>query len=334
MRETVAAWVKLLRLPGLGGLAIPPIFGALTVGVTDPASLLILFLIGCMVAIFGFVLNDYADVKLDGLIEELRDKPLVSGVVSRTSAVLVCFVTLILAFFLAALLWRGTVLSDRKMAALSMFAVAWALGTVYNLYGKKIVGSDLFVAMAMAVTFLFGALAFACPSLLTWVVFVLTFNQTLHMNAVEGGIKDADHDPLMGVENLARVAGVSVRGSRLSIPASFQVFGVGIRLASTVLVFVPFLYGVAFEVWQLALLVVMLAGVLLVEAKLLRLQRFDRSRIRRLIAAASFLRYAVVPVMLMSEVGALAGLGLALLPLVWYVAFSPLAGVRPFHPEM
>lgn len=334
MRETIAAWVKLLRLPGLGGLAIPPVFGALTVGVTDPWSLLILFLIGCMVAIFGFVLNDYADVKLDGLIEELRDKPLVSGAISRTSAILVCFITMILAFFLAGLLWHGTVLTDQKMAALSIFALAWTLGTIYNLYGKQIAGSDLFVALAMAATFLFGALAFEQPTLLTWVVFVLTFNQTLHMNAVEGGIKDADHDPLMGVENLARVAGVSVRGSRLSMPPSFQAFGMGLRLVSAAVVFVPFVYGVAYEIWQLALLAVMLAGVLFVEIRLLRLRRFDRSRIRKLIAAASFLRYAVVPVMLMGEIGGLAGMGLAVLPVAWYVAFAPLTGVRPFQPEM
>ncbi len=334
MRETIAAWVKLLRLPGLGGLAIPPVFGALTVGVTEPSSLLILFLIGCMVAIYGFVLNDYADVRLDGLIEELQDKPLVSGAISRTSAVMVCFVTLLLAFFLAALLWHGTVLSDRKMAALSMFAVAWALGTVYNLYGKKIAGSDLFVALAMAATFLFGVLAFARPSLLTWTVFALTFNQTLHMNAVEGGIKDADHDPLMGVCNLARVAGVSVRGSRLTVPLSFQMFGMGIRLSSAALVFVPFVYGVAYEVWQLALLAVMLAGVLFIEVRLLRLRRFDRSLLRRLIAGASFLRYAIVPVMLMGEIGILAAVGLAVLPIAWYVVFSPLTGVRAFQPEM
>ena len=334
MRETVAAWVKLLRLPGLGGLAIPPVFGALTVGVTDAWSLLILFLIGCMVAIYGFVLNDYADVKLDGIIPELRDKPLVSGAISRTSAVLVCFVTMILAFFLAALLWHGTVLSDRKLAALSMYAVAWGLGTVYNLYGKKIAGSDLFVALAMAVTFLFGALAFAQPTLLTWVVFVLTFNQTLHMNAVEGGIKDADHDPLMGVSNLARVAGVSVHGQRVMIPPSFQVFGMGIRLTSVAVVFVPFMYDLSYELWQLALLVVMLAVVLFIEVRLLRLQQFDRSLIRKLIAGASFLRYAVVPVMLMGEIGILAGVGLAVLPIAWYVAFSPLTGIRAFQPEM
>ncbi|MGC9308734.1 MAG: UbiA prenyltransferase family protein [Thermoplasmatota archaeon] len=334
MRETVAAWVKLLRLPGLGGLAIPPVFGALTVGVTDAWSLLILFLIGCMVAIYGFVLNDYADVKLDGIIPELRDKPLVSGAISRTSAVLVCFVTMILAFFLAALLWHGAVLTDRKLAALSLYAVAWGLGTVYNLYGKKIAGSDLFVALAMAVTFLFGALAFVQPTLLTWVVFVLTFNQTLHMNAVEGGIKDADHDPLMGVSNLARVAGVSVHGQRVTIPPSFQVFGMGIRLTSVAVVFVPFMYGVSYELWQLALLAVMLAGVLFIEVRLLRLQQFDRSLIRKLIAGASFLRYAVVPVMLMGEIGILSGVGLAVLPIAWYVAFSPLTGIRAFQPEM
>ena len=51
----VSAYIKLLRLPGLGGLAIPPVFGAISVGVSDPSSLAILFSIGCFAAIFGFV---------------------------------------------------------------------------------------------------------------------------------------------------------------------------------------------------------------------------------------------------------------------------------------
>ena len=41
----VSAYIKLLRLPGLGGLAIPPVFGAISVGVSDPSSLAILFAI-------------------------------------------------------------------------------------------------------------------------------------------------------------------------------------------------------------------------------------------------------------------------------------------------
>ena len=41
------AYAKLLRLPGLGGLAIPPVFGAISVEMYDFSSLIILFFIGC-----------------------------------------------------------------------------------------------------------------------------------------------------------------------------------------------------------------------------------------------------------------------------------------------
>ena len=77
MRASISAYVKLLRLPGLGGLAIPPVFGAISIGMFNLSDLLLLFVIGSMAAIFGFVLNDYADVELDALIPELRQKPLV-----------------------------------------------------------------------------------------------------------------------------------------------------------------------------------------------------------------------------------------------------------------
>lgn len=334
MRSTLAAYVKLLRLPGLGGLAIPPVFGALSVGMYGLSELSLLFLIGSMAAIFGFVLNDYADVELDGLVRELRNKPLVSGAVSRKAAITVCLITMVFAFLLSFVLWRGEVLTDRKLAAVSMLALAWLLGTIYNLYGKRIIASDLFVALAMSFLVLFGALAFDSPGILTWTIFVLTFNQTLHMNAVEGGIKDADHDHLMGVTNLALASGVSVTGSRLHIPRIFQMLGMGIRMCSVLVVFVPFYYGIDHYTWQLALLALMLAGVLYIEVKLLSLTRFDRTRIRTLIAAASFLRYAVVPVMLMALIGVVEGLLLAVLPVAWYLAFIPLTGVRPFQPEM
>ena len=58
----ISAYAKLLRIPGLGALAIPPVIAAITVGVYDFYDLLILFVIGAFAAIYGFILNDYADV--------------------------------------------------------------------------------------------------------------------------------------------------------------------------------------------------------------------------------------------------------------------------------
>lgn len=332
--DKVAAYAKLLRLPGLGGLAIPPVFGAISVGMYDFYNLTILFLIGAMVAIFGFVLNDYADVELDRLVKELHGKPLVSGAISRKSAVTVCIFSLLFAFFFVILSWKDCIIDQFKFAASVTFTIAWILGTIYNLYGKKIIASDFFVALAMSFIFLFGALSFGKPTLLTWLIFLLTFNQTLHMNAVEGGIKDADHDYIMGVKNMALSVGVKVEGKKVFIPLPFKAFGMGIRCFSAILVFIPFFYGIDYYIWQIALLFLFLLGVFFIEIRLLTTKVFDRSKIRKLIAGATFLRYSLVPVMLISKIGLIGGIILIFLPIAWYIAFTPLLGIKLFQPEM
>ncbi len=336
MQAKISDYIKFLRLPGLGGLAIPPVFGAISVGVYDLHVLSILFLVGALSAIYGFALNDYADVELDGLVKELKNKPLVKGVISKKNAVAVCLITMIFTFFFSFVIWYGKELDDFKFAAVIALVLAAVLGSIYDLYGKKIPGSDFFVAISISFVFLYGALAVAGSTIgiLTWVIFLLTFNQTLHMNAVEGGIKDSDHDYLMGVKNIALSAGVEVKSGKIHIPAGFGAFGMAIRIFSSILVFIPFLYGMSYDYWQIALLVLMLAGVLYIETKLITLKKFDREKIRKLIAGATFLRYAVVPVMLISLIGVVGGAILALLPVLWYIAFTPLTGTKVFQPEM
>ena len=67
----VAAYARLFRIPGLGGLAIPPVIAALTVGVYNFYNLTILFIIGAFAAIYGFILNDYSDVEIDKIIRKI-----------------------------------------------------------------------------------------------------------------------------------------------------------------------------------------------------------------------------------------------------------------------
>ena len=319
----IIAYAKLLRIPGLGGLAIPPVIGAITVGVLDFYNLLILFVIGSFAVIYGFILNDYADVELDKLVKELRGKPLVSGAVSRKNAIAIC------------VFWRGETFDNYKFVALLCIFTAGVLGSIYNLYGKKIVGSDFLVAISMAFVFLFGAFSFGVPTVLTWVIFLLTFNQTLHMNAVEGGIKDADHDYIMGVKNIALSSGVKVDGDSVFIPIPFKAFGMGIRLFSAALLFVPFVfYGYDYHVWQIIILALAILGVLYFSVKLLSIKTFERNTIRKYIALQSFLRYSLVPIMLISFIGIVYSVVLIIFPIVWYLIFAPLLGEKLFRPRM
>ena len=314
----IIAYAKLLRIPGLGGLAIPPVIGAITVGVLDFYNLLILFVIGSFAVIYGFILNDYADVELDKLVKELRGKPLVSGAVSRKNAIAICVFCMLFSFLFIFILWRGETFDNYKFVALLCIFTAGVLGSIYNLYGKKIVGSDFLVAISMAFVFLFGAFSFGVPTVLTWVIFLLTFNQTLHMNAVEGGIKDADHDYIMGVKNIALSSGVKVDGDSVFIPIPFKAFGMGIRLFSAALLFVPFVfYGYDYHVWQIIILALAILGVLYFSVKLL-----------------SFLRYSLVPIMLISFIGIVYSVVLIIFPIVWYLIFAPLLGEKLFRPRM
>jgi len=331
----VAAYARLLRIPGLGGLAIPPVIAALTVGVYDFYNLAILFGIGVFVAVYGFVFNDYADVELDKLIKELHGKPLVSGDISKKNAIAISVFLILFTFLFIFILWRGETLDDFKFAALICIFLAGILGSFYNLYGKKIVGSDFLVAISVAFVFLFGALSFGEPTIFTWIIFLLTFNNLTHMNAVEGGIKDADHDYMMGVKNIALSSGVKVDGDKIFIPLRFKVFGMGIRSFSAFLLFVPFIfYGYRYDMWQLIILAIATIGVIYFSVKLLSIKTFDRNTIRKYISIQSFLRYSLVPLMLISVIGTKYSIILIVFPIAWYIGFAPLLGEKLFKPRM
>lgn len=331
----ISAYAKLLRIPGLGALALPPVIAAITVGVFDLDKLLILFVIGALAAIYGFILNDYADVELDKLIKELHGKPLVSGDISRKNAIAICIFCVLFTFLFIFILWSGSTLDSYKFGALLCILLAGFFGSIYNLYGKKIAGSDFLVAVSMSFVFLFGALSFGIPTILTWIIFILTFNQTLHMNAVEGGIKDADHDFIMGVNNIALRSGVKVDGNKIFIPHHFKAFGMGIRLFSAFLLFVPFVFlGYGYNPGQIIVLAVAALGVIYFSIKLLSIKTFNRDAIRKYIGLQSFLRYSLVPIMLVSVIGILYSMILIIFPIVWYIIFTPLLGEKLFKPRM
>jgi 4-hydroxybenzoate polyprenyltransferase len=331
----VSAYAKLLRVPGIGALGIIPVIAALTMGIYDIYPLSLIFIIGAFASIFGFLINDYVDIELDGFVDELRKKPLVSGEVSKKNALIIAFYLAFITFFFIALLWYNQTIDYYKFIALICIILAGILGTFYDVYGKQVVGSDFFVAISVSLIFLFGALSFGQPTVIIWIIFILTFENILYMNVVQNGIKDADHDFKLGVKNIALSLGVTVQESRIVIPRSFQAFGFGLRLFSAVLFFVPFfVFGYDYYLWQMVLLVVLIVIYLFLDAKLLSLKTFDRSQIRKLIGIQSFLRYSLVPVMLFSIIGILPSFLLILIPIVWYILFTPFLGEKLFKPRM
>jgi 4-hydroxybenzoate polyprenyltransferase len=330
------AYTKLLRIPGLGGLAIPPVIGALTVNPNiDIYILLLLFFIGSLAAVYGFVLNDYADIEVDKLSSELKKRPLVSGEISEKIAVGICIICVISAFLLIFILFNGKVIESYILAAAIIISLAWFLGSIYDFHSKDFVGSDLLVATSVSLVFLFGALSVGEPTLLTWIVFILTFNNLLHMNSVEGGIKDAEHDKTFGVKNIALKLGVIVDNKKIIIPNKFKIFSIGIRIFSSILLLIPFIfYGIKFFYWQIVILIIAIILMLYLNLKLLNIQEFDRDTIKKYISTQSFIRYSLVPIMLISTIGIVYSTILIIIPVGWYIIFAPLSGERIFKPRM
>ena len=339
MSSLLNDYVKLLRLPGLGGLATPTLFGAISADVTDIRLLAFVFLIGAFSVIFGFVLNDYADVEVDRQTSDLYERPLVKGTISKKTALIICIISLVGAYLTIFLLFYGSPITESRILAVVCISVAWILGSLYDFYSKKIVGSDFLVATSEFLLVLFGALAVAhgnTINVITWIIAILTFNQLLYMNAVDGGLKDADHDYKQNVRNIAGALGVRVKeNNEMIVPPSFKAFGIGIRCFSGFLVFVPFIfYGYRYEVYQIIVLLVLIVLVLFSTLRLLNLKKFDRDKIKKIISAEAYLRYSLVPVMLISIIGLFWSLILIIFPILWYILLTPSSGEKLFRPRM
>ena len=329
-------YVKFLRIPGLGGLAIPPVIGALTVNPNiDLFYLILLFLIGSLAAIYGFVLNDYVDIDVDKLSNELKGRPLVSGEISQKKAVGICIFCVFFAFLLIFILFYGKVIEGYIFAAVISISLALILGSIYDFHSKDFIGSDILVAISVSLVFLFGALSIGEPTLFTWIIFILTFNNLLHMNAIEGGIKDAEHDKKYGVKNIALKSGVIVSNKNIIIPKKFKALSFGIRLFSSLLIFIPFLfYGISFYPWQIIILFIVILIMLYLNLKLLTIKEFNRNIIKKYISSLSFVRYSLIPIMLISTIGIIYSTILIIIPIGWYIIFAPLSGEKLLKPIM
>ena len=335
MSSRLVEYIKLIRLPGWGAYCITAVFGAITVGVLDPFLLALLFAVGGCVTLYGFVLNDYVDVATDNLSEDLISRPLVKGSIPRSHALYIAIGGVIGSYLLILL---GMIMGwfIQNMVTILVFTLAVILAAIYNIYGKKFPGADVFVAGATAVYCVFGAMAVSPTiTLLTWVVTLVTFFQVMYMNVIIGGLKDADHDYKLGVKNIALTLGVTVTKNSLYIPFSFKAMGLLFRSCSLAIMYIPIflLDDFMYQLWQPIIMGLMFLGVFAATIKMLNLRQFNRDKLRKLISIQVFLRYSIVPVMLLSMMGYAIGVFLIFFPVLWFAVFNRLLYGSSSKPE-
>ena len=67
---------------------------------------------------------------------------------------------------------------------------------------------------------------------------------------------------------------------------------------------------------------------------MLSIKRFNRRKLRRLIMKNLFIRYTIIPVMLISIIGFYYMIIMIIFPLVWYLFFSLIMKEKIFEPVM
>jgi 4-hydroxybenzoate polyprenyltransferase len=334
MGRIFLAYARLLRLSGLAGFAMAPIFGALSliqIGVqVNILTLFILFSIGMFKAIHGCVMNDYFDIEVDKLSSDPTRRPLVTGEITKKTVIIISIITVILTFAVVFIYFY----KDQPSFYYGVICIilAAAIGNIYNKYGKKFVGADFLVGFSEGIFVIAGAFLVTPDgklSILTWIIFLLVFTQYLFMNMIIGGIKDADHDYLLKTKNFAIKTGVKItKDKKIYLPPTFITIGLIIRLFSAFLLFVPFLFfDIPYKIWEISLIAFLAITVLILTVKLFTIKTLiKRKKILGLLAIQGVLRYSFIPFLLIPIIGIVYATILIIFPLIWYSIITVFSG--------
>lgn len=325
-------YLEISRLFNMGLTGVAPILGALSmwdIDETPQYKLIILFVIGCFSHIYGFVLNDVMDVRIDKLSTELTARPLVSGTITKKNAAYFAISCMIASLILTLFLFEELV---SYLFLLSILIFAYVLATVYNIGSKKYPGMDFFVASAVFFLIIFGASTVGAPTTLAWIVAFVGGIQVLFMNMINGAIKDIDHDEKGLANILALKLGAKSHGKAITLPKSFKIVGYSIELVRSLLIFTPFLFlSFHYEFWQIFLLIILTILTFFSIFKLFLIKEFVRDRIRKNIGITVIFMYATTPVMLSSF--NLYIILLALVPPFWFICSNLILHHTLFEPK-
>lgn len=332
-KNKILEYFRLMRPQGAAQTASILLLGSLIMGQRDFSLLLVLFIIGVLSHIHGFVLNDYADVEVDKRLSELEKKPLVSGIIPKQHALFIIIITSVCAYTI-------TIMFFFSILSLILLTSAAILNGIYNVYGKKFPGSDFILSGGLALFCLFGASTFSSSfTNVVYIVSFLLFVEGVFLNAIEGGIKDVDHDYLANAKTLATVMGVKIKNGRLLITKKFMAFAYSLKIIYFILIL---LLGFQpdINIWYsnnyilLIIVFLLISLVVITFLKFIYLKMFDKSKIKKLYAGLNAAALALIFVLLYPIFGLVIVLILLFLPIIWYTTFNFILYGKPLQPRV
>jgi 4-hydroxybenzoate polyprenyltransferase len=325
-RSRPSEYLKLFRLQTGATTALAPIIGYLVIAAQTGyqivlTELALLFIIGILMHIFVFVLNEYIDLDVDRLAPDLAKKPLVSGTITPNAALAAAFIALIISYIIYFIYFFN-------LWALIFLTLSYEFGAIYDIKGKRFAGSDFTLALWIFFFCLFGASIVTTEFTgVLYLVAGLGFFQILFNNAVEGGLKDADHDALAGAHTLANKLGVRVIKNNLKITRTFKFSSYAIKLAHISLVVLLLFTGIfkitnLLNYLHLILIIFLIFVIFFTLHKFMNMSEFNRDKLKRIFSIHEIATFYLATIILLQLIGFVAVIFLLLFPLLWYMALN------------
>jgi len=293
----IREYLKLSRSFNAGLTGIAPVLGAISMQEYRLFPLFLLFLVGFFGHVYGFVVNDIMDLGVDKLSNELKDRPLVSGKISKRAAWAFAILSMIFSFLIAVhLAFHYYSFFSFPLLILSAVSI-----TVYDAISKKYPAMDVFVAGGIFLLILYGAASInPCLTTLAWIVCGLGATQVLFMQFIAGGLKDVEHDYKAKAKTLAIALGVKCENKKLFISFPFKVLAYAIQTLDIILLFIPliFIFELKESIIQIAVLIPLCIVMLGISKKLLGMKKFNRDKVRKFIGGHYYINFSLVPIML------------------------------------
>lgn len=235
--RAIKEYIKLIRPYGILFIGFTPVFGALCNGEFDVFHLSLLLLIGLLGHIFVFVQNDYYDVEVDRQSKYVVQRPLTSGLVSRTNARILFLGSFFISIALAAVFFFS-------LLSLIVLLVAFLLMTLYNRYSKRLPAMEYILGAAVFSYGIFGALTVSNQiSPFAVIISCVAFLQWIFSVGISANLKDVEFDTKLGIRTTPVLFGVRAVGKQLKKPISFLLYTYGIKLVHLIVVILPFFFG-------------------------------------------------------------------------------------------
>ncbi len=233
-----------------------------------------------------------------------------------------------------------TIFYFQSIYPLIFLSLAFASGSIYDLFGKKIPGSDVFVAGACFFIFLFGASVVSIE--FTNLIFIVAFSCFFHIifnNAVEGGLKDIDHDFLAGAKTTAIRMGVDLKDEKLVITKKFSIFAYSIKVFYIGLVILAG-FQPEIKLWQsdnymlYTIFIILTYIVLITLYKFWHPLNFNRKQLIRLFAVHEIFAYFLGPIILVTLIGYTYVILLLLIPVFWFMICNLIVYQKLLQPQV